>query len=136
MNCSAWARRTGLPRLLLPLLLAVAVSASAGSTAEFDDLVARLQFAFYTGDNRALEEMLAELDHFQVEGGLAAAKSYQLAYGNWKLAQLLGEPRDTPCPSKHQIERQQSREDVRSACARCHRKRSAHGRDLCHRGCV
>jgi hypothetical protein len=89
MNCSAW-----VGRLLLPVLLAVAASATAGSTAEFDDLVSRLQFSFYTGDSRALEEMLSELDSFQVDGGLAATKSYQLAYGQWKLAQLFGEPQD------------------------------------------
>lgn len=87
MNCSA---RVG--RLLLPLLLAAAASASAESTAEFDDGVARLQFAFYTGDSRALEEMLVELAGFEVDAGLGAAKSYQLAYGNWKLAQLLADP--------------------------------------------
>ena len=80
--------------LLLPLLLVMAASAPAESTAEFDDAVARLQFAFYTGDSRALEEMLGELAAFEVDGGLAAAKSYQLAYGHWKLAQLLGDPQD------------------------------------------
>nr|WP_298717965.1 hypothetical protein [uncultured Steroidobacter sp.] len=94
MNCSAWAGRTGLRRWLLPLLLAVASSATAGSTAEFDDLVARLQFSFYTGDSRALENMVTELERFEVDSSLAAAKSYQLAYGQWKLAQLLGEPND------------------------------------------
>jgi len=89
MNCSAW-----MGRLLLPWWLAVAASASAGSTAEFDDLVARLQFSFFTGDSRALEQMLTELDRFEVDAPLAAIKSYQLAYGEWKLAQLLGEPQD------------------------------------------
>ena len=89
MNCSAW-----VGRLLLPVLLAGAVSATAGTPAEFNDLVARLQFSFYTGDRRALEELLAELDSFEVDAGLAATKSYQLAYGQWKLAQLLGEPQD------------------------------------------
>lgn len=93
MNCSATARLAGIGRWVLPLLL-VAASAAAGSTAEFDDVVARLQFAFYTGDSRALEQMLGELETFQVSGALAAAKSYQLAYGHWKLAQLLGDPQD------------------------------------------
>lgn len=79
-------------QLVLPLLLVVAGSAPAASTAEFDDLVARLQFAFFTGDSRALDEMLRELADFEVEGALAAAKAYQLAYGHWKLAQLLGDP--------------------------------------------
>lgn len=89
MNCSA-----RLARLVLPLLLAVAASASAESTAEFDDAAARLQFAFFTGDSRALEEMLGELASFEVDGALVAAKSYQLAYGQWKLAQLLSDPQN------------------------------------------
>lgn len=87
MNCSARIRR-----LLLPLLLAVAAPASAESTAEFDDAVARMQFAFYTGDTRSLEDMLTVIDGFEVDAALAAARSYQLAYGNWKLAQLYAEP--------------------------------------------
>lgn len=93
MNCSAWAWRTAIGPWVLPLLL-VAGSAAAESTAEFDDAVSRMQFAFYTGDTRALEEMLGVLTDFKAEGGLAVGKSYQLAYGNWKLAQLLGEPKD------------------------------------------
>lgn len=89
MNCSARIRR-----LLLPLLLATAAPVAAESTAEFDDAVARLQFAYFTGDTRSLEEVLTLLAEFEVGAGLAAAKSYQLAYGNWKLAQLHGEPPD------------------------------------------
>jgi tetratricopeptide (TPR) repeat protein len=89
MNCSARIRR-----VLLPLLLAAAAPVAAESTAEFDDAVARLQFAFYTADTRSLEEMLTLLDGFEVDANLAAAKSYQLAYGNWKLAQLYSEPLD------------------------------------------
>lgn len=87
MNCSARIRR-----LLLPLFLAVAAPASAESTADFDDAVARMQFAFYTGDTRSLEEMLTVIDGFEVDAALTAAKSYQLAYGNWKLAQLYADP--------------------------------------------
>jgi tetratricopeptide (TPR) repeat protein len=89
MNCSARIRR-----LLLPLLLATTAPVAAGTTAEFDDAVARLQFAFYTADTRSLEEMLTVLGNFEVDASLAAAKSYQLAYGNWKLAQLYREPPD------------------------------------------
>ncbi len=89
MNCSARIRR-----VLLPLLLAAAAPVAAESTAEFDDAVARLQFAFYTADTRSLEEMLTLLGGFEVDASLAAAKSYQLAYGNWKLAQLYSEPLD------------------------------------------
>lgn len=98
MNCSARARLAGIrPWLLaclLPLLLATSASASASSIAEFDDAVARLQFAFFTGDSRALEALLDELGSFEVDAGLTAAKSYQLAFGNWKLAQLLSNPQD------------------------------------------
>jgi hypothetical protein len=89
MNCSARIRQ-----LLLPLLLATATAVTAETTAEFDDAVARLQFAFYTADTRSLEEMLTVLGDFEVDASLAAAKSYQLAYGNWKLAQLYNEPQD------------------------------------------
>jgi hypothetical protein len=89
MNCSARIRR-----LLLPLLLVATVPATAESTAEFDDAVARLQFAYYTADTRSLEEMLALLDGFEVDASLVAAKSYQLAYGHWKLAQLYSQPPD------------------------------------------
>ena len=88
MNCSARIRC-----LLLPLLLAAA-PVVAESTAEFDDAVARMQFAFYTADTRSLEEMLTVLGEFEVDANLAAAKSYQLAYGNWKLAQLYSAPLD------------------------------------------
>lgn len=87
MNCSARLRR-----LLLPLLLVVAAPVTAESTAEFDDAVSRMQFAFYTADTRSLEEMLTLLAEFEVDAKLAAAKSYQLAYGHWKLAQLYTEP--------------------------------------------
>jgi hypothetical protein len=90
MNCSARVARL-VGWLLLPLLLASG-SAPAASTAEFDDVVARLQFAFFTGDTRALDEMLRELANVEVDGALTAAKSYQMAYGHWKLAQLLSDP--------------------------------------------
>lgn len=89
MNCSAWIRRW-----VLPLWLAASAPALAESMSEFDDAVARLQFAFYTADARSLEEMLTLLSGFEVGAGLAAAKSYQLAFGHWKLAQLYGEPQD------------------------------------------
>lgn len=89
MNCSA---RIG--RILLSLLLTASAPVAAESTAEFDDAVARLQFAFFTGDARSLEDVLALLGEFEVDANLAAAKSYQLAYGNWKLAELYSAPVD------------------------------------------
>jgi tetratricopeptide (TPR) repeat protein len=81
MNCSATS---------CGLLLAVfaAAAASAESVAELDDAAARMQYAFYTGDSQGIETILKNVDEFQVDDLLLASKSYQLAYGNWKLSQL------------------------------------------------
>lgn len=73
-------------------LLLIAATARGETMAEIDDAAARIQYAFYTGDARAIEEVLTLLEGFEVESGLTAAQSYQLAYGNWKLAQLYMEP--------------------------------------------
>jgi hypothetical protein len=64
--------------------------AIAGSDAieDLDDVAARLQYAFYTADARALEEVLTLVDGLQVDAGLAAMKSYYAAYGRWRLAQV------------------------------------------------
>ena len=85
MNCSATSCG-----LLLALL--VATSASSESVAELDDAAARMQYAFYTADSQGIETLLKNLEQFQVEDSLAASKSYQLAYGNWKLSQLYLQP--------------------------------------------
>jgi tetratricopeptide (TPR) repeat protein len=102
MNCSAtigrvvvrsmskWGARALRSGLLLGAVFAPA--AQAETMAEIDDAAARMQYAFYTGDARAIEEVLALIEGFEVEPGLAAPKSYQLAYGYWKLAQLYLEP--------------------------------------------
>ena len=71
------------------LLLAVFAAAASGETvAELDDAAARMQYAFYTGDTQGIETILKNVDEFQVDGALAATKTYHLAYGNWKLSQL------------------------------------------------
>jgi len=85
MNCSATSCG-----LLLALLATGA--ASAESVAELDDAAARMQYAFYTGDSQGVETILKNLEEFQVEDSLAASKSYQLAYGHWKLSQLYLQP--------------------------------------------
>lgn len=66
--------------------------ACAETVAELDDAAARMQYAFYTTDVRALEEVLRLVEGFDVDAGLTATKSYQLAYGNWKLSQLYLDP--------------------------------------------
>lgn len=101
MNCSATmdgvVMRTlrGKHRLgtLGLLLVALAAQVARGETmAELDDAAVRMQYAFYTGDSRAIETVLKMLEESQVDSGLAAAKSYQLAYGNWKLSQIYLQP--------------------------------------------
>jgi tetratricopeptide (TPR) repeat protein len=62
--------------------------AHADAVAELDDAAARLQYAFYTGDARDLEEVLALLDRLEASATLLPMKEYYSAYGNWKLAQL------------------------------------------------
>ena len=96
MNCSA--RRessvTGAPvrsvvYSVAALLLSGSVSiAGADNTEELDDVAARVQYAFYTADARALEEVLALIDGMEVDVGLIAIKSYHAAYGRWRLAQI------------------------------------------------
>lgn len=81
MNCSATSCG-----LLLAMFAAHA--ASAASVEELDDAAARMQYAFYTADSQGIETILKNLDLIEVENTLAANKSYQLAYGNWKLSQL------------------------------------------------
>jgi tetratricopeptide (TPR) repeat protein len=88
MNCSA----TSCGLLLALLTLFGASAASGESVAELDDAAARMQYAFYTGDSQGIETILKNLEQFQVEDSLAASKSYQLAYGNWKLSQLYLQP--------------------------------------------
>jgi hypothetical protein len=95
MDCSAswWARRAGravgsrLSVLLSIGFLGLSV-AHADDAAELEDAAARAQYAFFTNDVRALQDVLAMLANVEFEQGLAARKEYVLAYGQWKLAQL------------------------------------------------
>lgn len=70
------------------MLLWAASGASADGLEELTDAAARVQYAFYTEDARALEEALAIIDGFEFDESLAAQKSYQLAYGHWRLSQV------------------------------------------------
>ena len=60
----------------------------AQGRAELDDAAARVQYAFLTSDVRALEDVLSEVSQMSFESNLEPLKSYQLAYGYWKVAQL------------------------------------------------
>lgn len=95
MDCSAseWAHRAvravGLRVgvLLSAGLLGVSV-AQADDAAELEDAAARAQYAFFTNDVRALQDVLAMLADAQFEARLASRKDYVMAYGQWKLAQM------------------------------------------------
>lgn len=66
----------------------LAVQASAATLAELDDAQARLQYGFLTSDARAIGNVLEEVATYEADDRLAPLLAYQLAYGNWKLAQV------------------------------------------------
>ncbi len=78
------ARAAGLPALTLSALAIVCAPASSADREAIDDAAARLQYAYYTADARALS---ATLDALAAESP-AAERSYYLAYGYWRLAEL------------------------------------------------
>lgn len=96
MNCSVRRRSAVKPTLRLRrvvygcvLLLAASYSGAAdpSSVEELDDAAARLQYAYYTDDVRALQEVLQLVENMEA-GRRTSLKSYWLAYGHWRLAQL------------------------------------------------
>jgi hypothetical protein len=68
--------------------MSVSASVDAQGAAELDDAASRSQYAFLSNDVRALEALLTEIAQTPFDASLASLKSYQLAYGHWKLAQL------------------------------------------------
>jgi tetratricopeptide (TPR) repeat protein len=130
MNCSATIGRVVMQALSRPcssavrsglaLGLVLALSAQAETMAEIDDAAARMQYAFYTGDARAIEEVLTLIEGFDVDSGLTAARSYQLAYGNWKLAQLYLQPQTEgrPRPSSNASQSKTLAAKAAQSCAR------------------
>ncbi len=83
----AW-RRGALYGMGVIASVALLSAARAESLEELDDAAARMQYAFYTGDARALEEVVMLMERTEAGAGLAALKSYQLAYGHWRLAEV------------------------------------------------
>ncbi len=72
--------------LCIPMLQAHADEAS-----ELDDAAARLHYAFYTADVRALEQAIGLISHLQPLPNQPGLKEYYAAYGYWKLAQTSAE---------------------------------------------
>jgi tetratricopeptide (TPR) repeat protein len=91
----------------------------AADVAEIDDAAARAQYAWYSGDIRALEDVLSLIGGLELEGALGAAKSYQLAYGNWKLADLYAQSLATtqPAPNAKSLAAKAAQACVRHADA-------------------
>jgi tetratricopeptide (TPR) repeat protein len=71
--------------------LACAAATHADTFPELDDAASRAQYAFYTADTRALEEVLALMTELEIPANMTAMKEYYLGYGQWKLAQLHAE---------------------------------------------
>ena len=78
-------------RFTLVVLVAVhgAVARGAAGDTDIDDIAVRLQFAYYTADVRAMQEAIDILAHSAQPSELAAMRDYYLAYGQWKLAEIL-----------------------------------------------
>jgi len=62
--------------------------ARADASGELDDAVARVQYAYYTGDPRSLEVAAALIDKLEVPQNLALSRDYYATYSRWKLAQV------------------------------------------------
>ncbi|HEU4655354.1 MAG TPA: tetratricopeptide repeat protein [Steroidobacteraceae bacterium] len=85
---------------ILVLLLWGASLASASGVDELDDAASRLQYAFYTADLRGLQDVIVAIDALELDSP-PGAKEYQLAYGEWKLAQLYADPESQRTPVPH-----------------------------------
>jgi hypothetical protein len=87
----------------LCLLLAVATPLSMAFAApvELEDFAARLQFAYYSEDVRALQATVVELERWKAPARIVALQQSQLAYGYWKLAQLEGARKAAADEARH-----------------------------------
>jgi tetratricopeptide (TPR) repeat protein len=56
---------------------------------DLDDLSARIQFEYYAADARALQRDLEALKQFKASDSQAILRTYYLAYGHMKLAEVL-----------------------------------------------
>jgi tetratricopeptide (TPR) repeat protein len=74
--------------LIASFASAHASSAPSQAMSDLEDTAARMQYAFFTEDIQALEDVLARLTEYTAPGALEAVRSYQLAYGHWRLAEL------------------------------------------------
>ena len=74
--------------LLFVSMLAGSCSRAAGPD-ELYDKATQLQFAFYSGDHRALARGIEQLTQWDTETELQGLRWYYIGYGEWKLAESL-----------------------------------------------
>lgn len=86
-------------------LLAANLSMADG-VSDLDDAVARMQYAFFTGESRSVQDALNILQRVQLPASMVGMKEYFTAYGQWKLAEL------------HTEEAAAGRREARSAAAK------------------
>src|SRR4051812_12122052 len=87
-------------RPVLALTLIACGASIAAGIDELDDAAARLQYAFYSADLRGLQNVLDLIQAEEIDAP-SGAKEYQLAYGEWKLAQLYADPNSQSSPIAH-----------------------------------
>ncbi len=75
--------------LILGALCFALTAANAASSDELNDLAGRLQFNFYAADARSLQQAIQEVEKLELDGELGRLRDYQMAYGQWKLAETL-----------------------------------------------
>jgi hypothetical protein len=64
------------------------VTTQADPISELDDAAARIQYAFYTGDTRGIEDALGIVQRIELPAARKGANEYYKAYGYWKLAEV------------------------------------------------
>ncbi|MGC3980841.1 MAG: hypothetical protein QM808_06265 [Steroidobacteraceae bacterium] len=70
-------------------LAALGFAMSVHANEMLDDLTGRIEYAFYAGDARTLQQSVQALEKLQVDASERDLYGSYLNYGRWKLAQLL-----------------------------------------------
>jgi hypothetical protein len=84
-------RQLHLVTALATLFAGLMCLSAACADEQVRDLSSRLEYAFYAEDSRSLQADLRALVALELDATDDAVRTYQVDYGRWKLAQLLGE---------------------------------------------
>ncbi|HEY6641166.1 hypothetical protein [Povalibacter sp.] len=93
------------------------IPAGADTASDLGDAAARIQYAFYTQDARALAEGLALISQLDAMALAPGIQEYNAAYGQWKLAQIHAEPTAAAKPLNPGASNKAAQECVRQAKA-------------------